>query len=139
GGGEGGVGRTGFLQVVGAAWVAAIPDVHARLSAGPPARVADLGCGGGWSSIALARAYPRARVSGFDSDAPSIALARRNAAESGVSDRVTFEVRDAADPELAGAYDLVMAVEALHDMPRPVEALPTMPRLAGEAGRGGRR
>jgi 2-polyprenyl-3-methyl-5-hydroxy-6-metoxy-1,4-benzoquinol methylase len=128
------LGRASFLQLLGATWLAAIPDVHARLSDDPPARVADFGCGGGWSSIALARAYPRVRVVGFDVDASSIALARSNAVESGVSDRVTFEVKDAGDPELAGRYDLVMAFETLHDMPRPVEALRTMRRLAGDAG-----
>ena len=128
------LGRASFLRLLGSAWLAAIPDVHARLSAAPPALVADVGCGGGWSSIALAQAYPRARVRGFDVDPPSIALARRHAVESGVSDRVTFEVRDAADEALSGAYDLVMAFETLHDMPRPVEALRTMRRLAGDGG-----
>jgi SAM-dependent methyltransferase len=128
------LGRAAFLRLLGTAWLPAVPDVHARLGAEPPARVADLGCGGGWSSIALALAYPRVHVSGFDVDAPSIALARRNAAENGVADRVTFEPRDAADPSLEGAYDLVMAFEAIHDMPRPVEALEAMRRLAGDAG-----
>ena len=96
--------------------------------------MADLGCGGGWSAIALARAYRHARVDGFDLDAASIALAQRNAAEAGVEGRVRFYVRDAADPSLEGAYDLAMAFETLHDMPKPVEALATMRRLAGDAG-----
>ena len=100
----------------------------------PPARVADVGCGAGWSSIALARAYPQARVDGFDLDAPSIELARRHAAAAGVADRVAFHARDAADPALAGAYDLVLAFETIHDMARPVEALRTMGRLAGAGG-----
>jgi len=129
------LGRVGFLRLLGTAWLPAIPDVHARLlQAEPPARVADLGCGGGWSSIALARAYPGARVDGFDIDAQAIAHARRHAAEAGVSERVAFQVSDAADPNLDGRYDLVMAFEALHDMPRPVQALQTMRRLAGDTG-----
>lgn len=128
------LGRVGFLRLLGTAWFPAIPDVHARLLAEPPARVADLGCGGGWSSIALARAYPKARVDGFDIDSASIALARRHAAEAGVSERVAFQVSDAADPGLEGRYDLVMAFETLHDMPRPVQALQSMRRLAGDAG-----
>jgi ubiquinone/menaquinone biosynthesis C-methylase UbiE len=109
-----------------------VSDVHARLLAEPGALVADIGCGGGWSAIALARAYPGARVDGYDVDAPSIALAEANAREAGVADRVRFFVRDAADPSLAGMYDLAMAFEALHDMPQPVAALSTMRRLVGE-------
>jgi len=128
------LGRVRFLRLLGAAWLPAVPDVQARLLAEPGARVADLGCGGGWSAIALARAYPHARVDGFDIDAPSIALARKNAEEAGVADRVRFFARDAADPSLAGRYDLALAFETLHDMPRPVEALATMRRLTGDAG-----
>ena len=128
------LGRVRFLRLLGTAWLPAVPDVHARLLGEAGARVADLGCGGGWSAIALARAYRHARVDGFDVDAPSIALAQRNAAEAGVEDRVRFYARDAADPSLEGAYDLAMAFETLHDMPRPVEALATMRRLTGEAG-----
>ena len=126
--------RPAYAALLGGQWLPAIPDVHARLQAEPPARVADVGCGVGWSSLALARAYPRVRVDGFDLDAPSIELARRNAAAAGVADRVAFHARDAADPALAGAYDLVLAFETIHDMARPVEALRTMGRLAGAGG-----
>src|SRR5690242_6917201 len=59
-------------------WLGQIPDVHARLSS-PGARVADVACGEGWSTIAIARAYPNARVDGIDLDAPAIEQARRNA------------------------------------------------------------
>ena len=58
-------------------WLPAIPDVHARLQADPPARVADIGCGYGWSSLGIARGYPKVQVDGFDLDAPSIERARR--------------------------------------------------------------
>lgn len=126
--------RTLYVNLLGSAWLPAVPDLHARLLANPPARVADVACGTGWSSIALARAYPRVRVDGFDSDAPSIALARRNAAEAGVSDRVTFAVRDASDPAAQGAYELVTVFEALHDMPRPVEALRAMRGMLAPGG-----
>jgi SAM-dependent methyltransferase/predicted transcriptional regulator len=128
------LGRVRFLRLLGSAWLPAVPDVHARLLAEPGARVADLGCGGGWSAIALARAYPQTRVDGFDLDAPAIALAQRNAVEAGVEGRVRFFVRDAADPSLEGSYDLALAFETLHDMPRPVEALASMRRLVGERG-----
>jgi 2-polyprenyl-3-methyl-5-hydroxy-6-metoxy-1,4-benzoquinol methylase len=126
--------RPMFMHLLGTRWLPAMPDVHARLQADPPARIADLGCGTGWSSIAMARTYPTARVDGYDLDGPSIGLARRNAESEGLADRVTFHVRDASDPALAGQYDLVTAFECVHDMGRPVEALQTMRRLAGEGG-----
>jgi SAM-dependent methyltransferase len=115
-------------------WLAAMPETHARLSAEEPARVADVGCGTGWSSIAIARAYPNVRVDGFDLDAASIERAKANAAAAGVADRVTFQVRDAADPTLAGRYDLVTAFETVHDMARPVEALRVMRGLLRAGG-----
>ncbi|MBA2445838.1 MAG: methyltransferase domain-containing protein [Nocardioidaceae bacterium] len=88
----------------------------------PHARIADIGCGAGWSSIALARAYPEASIDGFDIDAASIELARSNAWQSGMSDRIRFHAGDAVQmPE--SAYDAVFAFECVHDMPRPVEVL----------------
>lgn len=128
------LGRVGFLRLLGSNWLPAIPDVHARLQAEPPARVADLGCGCGWSSIALARAYPKVRVDGFDIDPTAIALARQHAADARLDGRVAFRVMDAADTGLQGHYDLVTAFETLHDMPHPVPALRTMRRLAGDGG-----
>jgi SAM-dependent methyltransferase len=127
------LGRVQYLDGM-AGWIASMPDVEARLRREPPARVADLGCGAGWSAIALARGFPLARVDGFDVDAASVAMAEENAAACGVADRVRFDVRDAADAELAGRYDLAMVFEALHDMPRPVDALRTLRRLAGSTG-----
>ena len=132
--GQGAMNRVAYLQDLPNVWLPAIPDVHARLLAQPPARVADLGTGAGWSSIGMAQAYPHIRVDGFDLDAPSIALARANAAQSGMNGRLNFHVRDAADPSLAGQYDLVTAFEAIHDMANPIGALRTMRHLAGENG-----
>ena len=100
--------------------------MHARLQADPSSRVADVGCGSGWSSIAIALAYPKVRVEGFDIDEPSVALARENAAAEGLTERVSFSTRDAADPALSGTFDLVVAFECVHDMARPVEALRAM-------------
>ena len=85
-----------FRSVVGQEWLAAIPDIHRRLTAGPPARVADLGCGEGWLSIGLATAYPMIQVVGVDADPASIEAATRHASEAGVADRVRFELGDAA-------------------------------------------
>jgi 2-polyprenyl-3-methyl-5-hydroxy-6-metoxy-1,4-benzoquinol methylase len=122
--GQADMNRTMFINQLASEWLPALPDVHERLLGDPPARVADVACGAGHSTLALARAYPRLRVEGFDLDAVSVGLARRSlAAEADLVDRVTFAVRDAADPPRRGAYDLVTIFEAIHDMPRPVEAL----------------
>ena len=89
----------------------------------PQARIADLGSGGGWSSIALAKAYPQLRVVGFDIDEASVETARRNAVEAGVADRVEFLLSDAALVAAQGRFDAVFAFECLHDMPHPVAVL----------------
>jgi SAM-dependent methyltransferase len=97
--------------------------------------VADVGCGAGWSSIALARAYPEARVDGFDVDEASVDLARAHAAAEGVDDRVAFHLRDLAEGDVpAGGYDLVCALECIHDMARPVAVLRAMRALAAPDG-----
>jgi 2-polyprenyl-3-methyl-5-hydroxy-6-metoxy-1,4-benzoquinol methylase len=126
--------RPPFINLLGREWLPAISDIHARLQADPPARVADIGCGAGWSSIAIARAYPKVHVDGFDLDRPSIARATANTVEAGLSDRVTLYIGDASDPTLAGRYDLVTAFECVHDMGRPVEALRAMRSLATVQG-----
>jgi SAM-dependent methyltransferase len=128
------INRPVFTHLLCGEWLPAMPDVHARLQADPPARIADVACGGGWSSIAMAKGYPNARIDGFDTDGPAIDLARANAKEAGVEDRVTFEVRDGSDVELAGQYDLVTVFEAIHDMSNPVPVLATMRQLAGDDG-----
>jgi 2-polyprenyl-3-methyl-5-hydroxy-6-metoxy-1,4-benzoquinol methylase len=115
-------------------WITAMPDVHARLQADPPARVADIGMGLGWSSIMIAKAYPNVRVDGFDLDDASVRAATANAEASGIADRVKFEARDAGDPALAGRYDFALAIECIHDMSNPVAVLGAMRRLVGEGG-----
>lgn len=109
-----------------------LPDVHEKLEAG--ARVADVACGVGWAAIAIARGYPATIVDGFDLDESAIALARRNAMEAGVADRVRFLARDAADSSLSGQYDLAVIVEALHDMSQPVAVLASVRRLLAPGG-----
>jgi 2-polyprenyl-3-methyl-5-hydroxy-6-metoxy-1,4-benzoquinol methylase len=122
--GQGDANRVQFVNLLGQSWLPAIPDVDARLRADPPARVADVACGVGWSTLSIARAYPKVEVHGLDLDDESIRLARANLADAGVGldDRVRFEVRDAASLEPAG-YDLVTVFEAVHDLSRPVEVL----------------
>jgi 2-polyprenyl-3-methyl-5-hydroxy-6-metoxy-1,4-benzoquinol methylase len=126
--------RALFLNLMGTDWLPAIPDVDHRLSAEPPARVADVACGTGWSSIAMATAYERIAVDGFDFDEDSIAAATRNAHDAGVGDRVTFSVSDASDSATVDRYDLVTIFEALHDMSRPVDALRAARRMLREGG-----
>jgi SAM-dependent methyltransferase len=132
--GQAAVNRPAFLQLLGSEWLPSIPDVHARLQADPPARVADIGCGAGWSSIGIARGYPKARVDGYDLDEASVELAKRYVREAGLEDRVTIHLRDSSDPSLVGQYELVTAFECIHDMSDPVGALRTMRGLAGEQG-----
>lgn len=131
--GQGAFNRTTFLQLLGKEWLPKIPDVHARLQQAG-AQIADVGCGVGWSSIAMAKAYPKAKVVGYDIDQPSIELATANAKAAGVGDRVSFQAKSAYDPKLAGSYDLVTGFEMVHDLSRPVDALATMRRLAGTKG-----
>ncbi|MFD7072841.1 class I SAM-dependent methyltransferase [Nocardioides sp. NPDC059952] len=101
--------------------LAGVPGVHEALSA-EGCRILDVGSGGGWSSIALARAYPKATVLGIDIDRPSVEMAIANAREAGVEDRVRFLCQDAATLQ-AGTVDVAFAFECVHDMPRPVEVL----------------
>ncbi len=131
---QGDVNRPVFANLLGSEWLPSVEDVHQRLLADPPARVADVACGAGWSSIAIARAYPKVSVDGLDLDEESVVLARRNVAETEVADRVTVQARDAGDPELAGSYQLVTVFEAVHDMSRPVEVLRSLRGLVAEDG-----
>jgi SAM-dependent methyltransferase len=126
--------RATFVNGLGTHWLPAVPEVHARLSAEEPARVADIACGEGWSSITIAHHYPNARVDGFDLDDASIEAARRNVSEAGLADRVRHFVQDASDPSLSGTYDLVTIFEAVHDMTRPVDALRNARALLAPGG-----
>jgi 2-polyprenyl-3-methyl-5-hydroxy-6-metoxy-1,4-benzoquinol methylase len=132
--GQAAINRPAFLYQLSQEWLPAMADVHQRLQSNPSARVADIGCGYGWSSIGIAQGYPNVHVDGFDLDEPSIALAQENARQHNVSDRVHFQVRDAGDPALARQYDLVTALECVHDMSNPVAALRMIRQLAGENG-----
>ena len=118
--GQGGINRPAFVNEL-AGWLAAIKSVDERLRSGPPARVADVGCGQGYSTIAIAAAYPDADVTGLDNDESSVIDARSRAADAGVN--VQFEVSDAASLARSGPFDLICIFEALHDMAAPVAAL----------------
>ena len=107
-------------------WMEQLPDVSARLDQG--GTILDLGCGTGWSTIALARRFPNARVVGVDLDDASITEARENAVEYGMAERVSFIVADAGDraalqAAAGGRVALVTIFLALHDMNAPQRAL----------------
>ncbi|WP_328531034.1 class I SAM-dependent methyltransferase [Nocardioides sp. NBC_00368] len=112
--------------------LAGVPVVHDALSA-EGCRILDVGCGGGWSSIALARAYPEATVLGIDIDQPSVDMAVANAREAGVEDRVRFLCQDAATIQ-EGTVDVAFAFECVHDMPRPVDVLSAVRKTLAPGG-----
>ena len=99
-------------------WIAALTDVPEKLQAG--ARIADVGCGHGVSTLLLAQAYPACEVVGFDYHAGSIERARERARAAGLADRVRFKVAGAT--EFPGRYDLVLLLDCLHDMGDPEAA-----------------
>jgi SAM-dependent methyltransferase len=111
--------RPGYAANLCASWIPALHDVEQKLRRG--ARVADVGCGHGASTILMAEAYPRSRFTGFDYHEASVAAARRRAEAAGLGDRVTFEVAP-ADAYPGSGYDLVTTFDCLHDMGDPVGA-----------------
>lgn len=124
--GQGAINRPAYHHEL-AGWIDAMPDVAERLTR-PGGSVVDIGCGQGWSTIALARAFPSATVVGVDSDKASVDDASHNARVAGVD--VTFGL-DARD--IDGGADLVCVFEALHDMADPIAVL-TMARGLLTAG-----
>ena len=130
--GQSGINRPAFLHDLTEQWLPAIPDLHEKLQRGRAVRIADVGCGGGWSAIGLAQAYPDAEVVGYDLDESSIRDARRNAAEKGVN--VRFVCKDADQMAEDGPFDLVLLLETLHDMSRPREVLSALRRTLAPDG-----
>jgi ubiquinone/menaquinone biosynthesis C-methylase UbiE len=111
--------RPGYNANLVANWIPALDGVEAKLKAG--AKVADVGCGHGASTILMAQAYPNSRFTGFDYHAPSIERAKQLAADAGVADRTEFVTASAQDYPGEG-FDLVCIFDALHDMGDPVGA-----------------
>jgi SAM-dependent methyltransferase len=124
--------RPWFLHALGSEWFPQVPDLQAKLEQG--ARVADVGCGEGWSSIGFAFNYPDVMVDGYDVDRPSIEAARTHAERYHVADRVAFFAVDAATVDAAESYDLVTAFECIHDLADPVGVLSAMRRLVKPDG-----
>ena len=132
--GQAAMNRPLFVNELGTEWLPSLEDVDARLRIG--GRVADVGCGHGWSAIGIAHTYPEATVHGIDADEASVERARENAARSDAGDRISFTHADAATVggEGEGSYDLVTAFECVHDMSDPVSVLASMCALAAPGG-----
>jgi SAM-dependent methyltransferase len=110
--------RPGYQANLVSSWLPALDGVVEKLGRG--ARVADIGCGHGVTTVLLGTHYPNSTMTGFDYHDASIATARKRASDAGVAGRVTFEVAGAAD--FPGEYDLVCLFDCLHDMGDPVGA-----------------
>ncbi|MGC1954070.1 MAG: class I SAM-dependent methyltransferase [Gammaproteobacteria bacterium] len=111
--------RNGYRSSLVPQWLPALDGVVDKLEAGID--VADVGCGYGHSTILMAKAFPRSRFHGFDTHAPSIDEARRNAADAGVAERVTFDVARAVDYP-GREYGLICFFDCLHDLGDPIAA-----------------
>lgn len=111
--------RPGYVANLTDSWLPALDGVVAKLEAG--ARVADVGCGLGSSTLTMAEAYPNSHFDGFDFHGPSIEKARQRAAEAGVSGNTDFDKLTAKETPENG-YDLICMFDALHDMGDPVGA-----------------
>lgn len=123
--------RPNYIGNLVDSWLPALDEVVDELETG--ARVADVGCGYGSSTILMAKAYPDSTFVGSDPHGPSVDAARKAAAEAGVSDRCTFEVATAQDFSGNG-YDLVTTFDCLHDMGDPVGAASHIRRSLADNG-----
>jgi len=123
--------RSGYIGNLVTSWLPALDGVQAKLEKG--ARVADVGCGLGASTILMAKAFPRSKFFGFDYHGQSIETARKRAREAGVADRVEFDVARATDFPGDG-YDLIAHFDCLHDMEDPVGAAKRARRAVAKDG-----
>jgi 2-polyprenyl-3-methyl-5-hydroxy-6-metoxy-1,4-benzoquinol methylase len=124
--GQGHINRPTFVHELPTAWMDAMPDIRDRLETG--GRIADVGCGQGFSTAAMAERFPCASVEGFDADPASIRDARAHA------NHAAFVQGDATTVRDRGPYDLVLVLETLHDLPHPVQTLAAVRASLGSGG-----
>ena len=129
-GGQGAINRPTFSSALVDEWLPALGPIMERLAAG--GRVADVACGLGWSTMAVARAFRNADVMGIDNDAASIQEAQAVADEQGL--QVRFQCTDASSLTSAGPFDVVLLLEALHDLARPVDVLASIRSALADGG-----
>lgn len=110
--------RPGYLSLLTSQWIPSLDGIAARLEAG--GSMADVGCGAGHTSVIVAQAFPEATVTSIDYHRESLDLARTNAEEAGVADRVSHVLADVT--EYDGSYDLIGFFDCLHDLGDPVAA-----------------
>jgi len=123
--------RPGYVNNIVQSWIPALEGVEAKLRSG--AKVADVGCGVGFSTLLMAQAYPESEFTGYDFHEPSIEEARRHAEDHGLGERVRFEV--SAAKEIAGReFDLVTMYDCLHDMGDPRGCALHMRRIVAPGG-----
>jgi SAM-dependent methyltransferase len=108
--------RPTYVNSIVQSWIPALDGVENKLKAG--IKVADLGCGVGFSTVLMAKAYPNSKFIGFDFHPESVAEARRHAAAHGVEGRVRFETSEAKNIDDRG-FDLITGFDCLHDMGDP--------------------
>jgi SAM-dependent methyltransferase len=123
--------RPGYVGNLMQSWIPALDGVEDKLKGG--ARVADVGCGHGASTILMAQAYPSSKFYGFDSHGPSIECARERAKQAGLEGRVIFQVAGATDFPGSG-YDLVAHFDCFHDLESPVGAAKQVRRALAQDG-----
>ncbi|PWS35127.1 SAM-dependent methyltransferase [Falsiroseomonas bella] len=119
--------RPGYHNNLVQSWLPALEEVKAKLENG--AEVADVGCGAGWSTVIMAKAFPNSRFTGYDYHPPSIESAREHAREHGVEANTRFEVAQATGTPADGRFDLVTFFDCLHDMGDPVSAAAHVRRM----------
>jgi ubiquinone/menaquinone biosynthesis C-methylase UbiE len=124
--------RPMFVNDYAEKWISKMPDIENRLKEG--SKVADIGCGVGWSSITLAKAFPKIYVDAIDMDTASIQEANLNAQDAEVSKRITFHQSSLEESSLKGPYDLITAFEVIHDLAYPVKFLKKLHEIVSEDG-----
>lgn len=131
--GQASINRPAFLHLLPTEWLGAMPDVAEQLRS-EPSTIADLGCGGGYACIGMARAFPLARVEGFDLDEASVELARDNVRNAGLDDRIAIHQADVSEAGLPGRFDLVTVLEVLHDVAHPIALLANARAMTANRG-----
>ncbi len=121
------INRGQYEQRFGSYWIQSMPDVVEKLNDG--GRVLDVGCGVGRVSIAIAKAFPNARIIGLDPDEETIRQANQAAVDAGVEDNVEFVAKVTGDFGPEHTFDLITACDCIHDFSAPLETLKEMKAL----------